>query len=417
VPATDLPPTSDDTPTPLWVRPDRARTIGGDGRLVLGAAASLSRALGVDPVVMRLCFIVLTISGGWGILLYLAVWLWFLLGSPRGDDAPVRPDDPTHDLGVALVTLGLVFQARMWGVGFVDELVWPAIVVSIGLAVAWRRVGDVEATGWLEEESKVVALGPLSMSSRLLRLVIGAVIVLFGTIPLVASDLTLAAWIRTVGGVAIVLTGVVVMFAPMLRSLATELVEERRRRIRADERDVISSHLHDSVLQTLALIQKRSGDPAEVANLARRQERELRDWLHGEQDRATGTLKALVSSTAAEVEDLYLVPVECVTVGDVALDEQLVGVVAAAREAMVNAAKFSEAASIDVYTEVGEEAVEIFVRDRGKGFDPGAVAPDRRGISESIVRRLERVGGTADIRSSPGEGAEVRLRVPREVPS
>lgn len=417
MPPTDHRQTSDNSPTPLWVRPDRARTIGGDGRLVLGAAAALSRALGVDPVVMRLCFIVLAISGGWGILLYLAVWLWFLLGSPRGDEAPVRSADPTHDLGVALVTLGLVFQARMWGVGFVDELVWPAVVVSIGLAVAWRRVGDVEATGWLEEETTIVELGPISMSSRLLRLVIGAVIVLFGTIPLVASDLTLAAWIRTVGGVAIVLTGVIVMFAPMLRSLASELVEERRRRIRSDERDVISSHLHDSVLQTLALIQKRSGDPAEVANLARRQERELRDWLHGEQDRATGTLKALVATTAAEVEDLYLVPVECVTVGDVTIDEQLVAAVAAAREAMVNAAKFSEARSIDVYTEVGDEAVEIFIRDRGKGFDPGTVAADRRGISESIVRRLERVGGTAEIRSSPGDGAEVRLHVPRELPS
>ena len=407
--------TSSQPPRALWVRPHRARTIGGDGRLVLGAAAALSRSLGIDPVVMRLCFVVLAVAGGWGVLLYLAVWLWFLVVDRPDDGMASRPVTPSHDLGAAVVTFGLVLQAGMWGIGFAGALVWPIAVIAVGLGVAWRRVGDVEATGWLEEETRDVRLGPLAMSSRLLRLVVGAAVVLFGTIPLIGSDLSWEAWIRTVGGLAIVLTGVVVMFAPTLRALFTQLVDERRMRIRSDERDVISSHLHDSVLQTLALIQKRAGDPTEVAALARRQERELRDWLHGAGDPAAGTLRVALTAAAAEVEDLYRVPVECVVVGDVALDDRLAAVVAAAREAMVNAAKFSGAPTVDVYGEVLPDAVQIYVRDRGAGFDPAAVAPDRRGISESIVRRMERIGGTAEVRSRPGEGAEVRLGIPVEV--
>ena len=388
--------TAADTSRPTLMRLERARSLGGDGRIVAGVAATVSSTLGVDPLVTRLCFVVLAVAGGWGVLLYAAVWVWFALGPvPAGHpEALDRTDALSRDVGVAVVTLGLVLAARDLEVGFVDALVWPIALVAVGLALAWRRVGDIEAAGWLP------------------RAVLGAAVVLLGSIPLVGSDLTLAAWVRTFGGLAVVLTGVVVIFAPALRTLASQLVEERQRRIRSDERSVISSHLHDSVLQTLALIQKRAADPAEVATLARQQERELRAWLY-EGDRAgAGTFRAAVMGATADVEELYRTPIECIVVGDLALDPRLTALVAAGREAAVNAAKFSGAATIDVYAEVGPTAVELFVRDRGVGFDAGSVASDRRGIADSIIARVERVGGTAEIRTGPGEGTEIRLRLP-----
>jgi len=191
------------------------------------------------------------------------------------------------------------------------------------------------------------------------------------------------------------------------------LVDERRRRIRADERAVISSHLHDSVLQTLALIQKRSDDPASVAALARRQERELRQWLYGRPPEQGGTLRLALEEAAAEVEDQYGVAVENVVVGDEPLDEGLAAVVAATREAMVNAAKFSGDSLVAVFAEVSPDSIEVFVRDRGVGFDLEAVPDDRRGLADSIIGRIQRLGGTAEVRTAPGEGTEVRLQLAR----
>lgn len=367
-----------------------------------GVASRIASQLGIDPLVVRLSFVVLAAAGGWGLLLYVVAWLWFVVGSESdsGSDsdserAVLDPhQDLSRDVGFAVAAFGLVLVARDVGIGFVDALVWPVTLISVGLALAWRRVGDIETTHWLP------------------RTVLGSAVALLGSIPLLGSDLTLSAWVRTVGGLTVVLTGVIVMFAPTLRSLAGELVDERQRRIRSDERAVISSHLHDSVLQTLALIQKRSADPAEVATLARQQERELREWLYQADHSTEGTLRAAVTGSAAEVETLFRTPVECVVVGDLPLDARLSALVAAGREATVNAAKFSGASLIDVYVEVGAAAVEMFVRDRGVGFDAATVAPDRRGIAESIVGRIERVGGSADIRSIPGDGTEVRLRLP-----
>jgi len=361
---------------------------------VAGVASSIATQLGIDPLVVRLSFVVLAAAGGWGLLLYLAAWLWFVVGSVGEKRYLERAPALSRDVGFAVAVFGLVLVARDLDVGFVDALVWPVALISVGLAMAWRRVGDVEAANWLP------------------RTVLGAAVVLLGSIPLLGSDLTLSAWVRTIGGLTVVLTGVIVMFAPTLRSLAGELVDERQRRIRSDERAVISSHLHDSVLQTLALIQKRSADPAEVATLARQQERELREWLYQADQSTEGTLRAAVIGAAAEVENLFRTPVECVVVGDLPLDARLSALVAAGREATVNAAKFSGANLIDVYVEVGPTAVELNVRDRGVGFDAATVPADRRGIAESIVGRIERAGGSADIRSAPGDGTEVRLRLP-----
>jgi signal transduction histidine kinase len=205
-----------------------------------------------------------------------------------------------------------------------------------------------------------------------------------------------------------------VIFAPWIVRLVRSLTHERAQRIRSQERAEVAAHLHDSVLQTLAMVQRRAGDPREVATLARRQERELRAWLADRPRPGQGSrLGAALEAAAAEVEEGHGVPVELVTVGDRDLDEDARGLVAAAKEAMVNAAKFGGGSTVDVYVEVSGDATTVFVRDRGPGFDPSAVAPDRRGLRESIVGRMQRHGGQAVIRSAPGQGTEIELQIER----
>jgi signal transduction histidine kinase len=174
----------------------------------------------------------------------------------------------------------------------------------------------------------------------------------------------------------------------------------------------VAAHLHDSVLQTLALIQKNADDSRAVARLARAQERDLRSWLYGDSAATDTTVAGALRTAAAEVEDSHGVPVEVVTVGDTALVEQVRPLVLAAREAMVNAAKHSGADKVDVYAETTAGQVEVFVRDRGRGFDLDGVPEDRLGMRRSIIDRMQRHGGTAKVRSAPGEGTEVRLSMP-----
>jgi signal transduction histidine kinase len=205
-----------------------------------------------------------------------------------------------------------------------------------------------------------------------------------------------------------------VILAPWIVRLVRSLTEERAARIRSQERAEVAAHLHDSVLQTLAMMQRRAGDPAEVAALARRQERELRAWLSdrpapGQSARLAGALEA----AAADVEEQHGVPVEVVVVGDRDLDAAHEAVVAAAREAMTNAAKFGGGSPVDVYAESSDSCTQVFVRDRGPGFDPDAVPADRRGVRESIVGRMERHGGRARVTSGTGYGTEVELVLER----
>jgi signal transduction histidine kinase len=172
----------------------------------------------------------------------------------------------------------------------------------------------------------------------------------------------------------------------------------------------VAAHLHDSVLQTLAMVQRRAEDPTEVASLARRQERELRAWLA---DRPApgqaARLAAALEDAAAQVEERHGVPVEVVVVGDRELDPAHEALVASTREAMTNAAKFGGGSPVDVYAESDGARTQVFVRDRGPGFDPAAVPGDRRGVRESIVGRMRRHGGRARVTSAPGAGTEVEL--------
>lgn len=215
-----------------------------------------------------------------------------------------------------------------------------------------------------------------------------------------------------VRGVAIAIFGALLLFGPWLLRLMRNLASERAALIREQERAELSAHLHDSVLQTLALIQKRADDGHEVAQLARRQERELRRWLF--EPRATrlvGSMKTVLEEAAAEVEELHGVPIEMVVVGDMPIDDRVRALAQAAREAMTNAAKFAHCGRVDLYAEVDAGAVEVFVRDRGIGFDLAAIPADRHGVRDSIIARVERHGGRAVVHSAPGEGTEVELAI------
>ena len=208
--------------------------------------------------------------------------------------------------------------------------------------------------------------------------------------------------------------GLLLVVGPWLWRTAQERDAERTRRIRSEERAEVAARVHDSVLQTLALVQRESADPKRVEQLARRQERELRAWLFPEGELfKEETLVAAIGNAAAEVEELHGVRVEVASAGNAPLDDDARAVVLAAREAMANAARFSGAEEISVYAEADGDGISVFVRDRGAGFDRAAVPQGRRGLTESIEGRMTRHGGAAKIVSTPGSGTEVELSLPR----
>ncbi|MGH8998597.1 MAG: sensor histidine kinase, partial [Acidimicrobiia bacterium] len=249
---------------------------------------------------------------------------------------------------------------------------------------------------------------------RPLRVALGLSFVLAGGFATLAVLSDLRTLGRSVAGAAVVLVGVALMVGPALAGLLRNLSGERRQRIRSEERAEVATHLHDGVLQTLALIQKRATDDKEVRSLARRQERELRAWLYGSPLAAEpATVAALLRAELADLEDRSGVRTESVLVGDAPLEAGGRALVAAGAEAVRNAAVHAGVDVVDVYMEVEPEGISLFVRDRGRGFDPAGVPVDRRGLADSVRSRLARVGGSAGVRSRPGEGAEVELRVPR----
>ena len=319
-------------------------------------------------------------------------------------------------LAAALV-LGLLRHTGVW-VG--DWLVWPLLLGGFGMALVWRPA--VAASGahpldrrlswreYLRGRGGRLDLARLALSVP--RVALGVLLVVFASAALLHAARVLHNLGDAIGVVAIVATALGMLVAPWFVRLARNLATERAARIREQERAEVAAHLHDSVLQTLALIQKRAGDPREVAGLARRQERELRRWLFERPGASAGeSVRIALERAAAEVEELHGVPIEVVIVGDRPLEARLEALVPAAREAMTNAAKFAGSDRVDLYAEVGDERVEVFVRDRGTGFDLDSIPDDRRGVRDSIVGRVERHGGRASIRSAPGEGTEVELVV------
>jgi signal transduction histidine kinase len=403
---------SETQPAPL--RRDRSNGVLG------GVCAGLGRRLGIDPLILRVGFCVVAVAGGTGVVLYAVCWA--LMPADEGGGRPLiartvgRRESWMVASGLALLMLAVLLLFRAWGLWVGDAIVWPLILATGGCALIWRqsqsaavveapereraRPGGGAARPWRIRLARpslgIVALGA--------ALVVGAALVflwLNGALEL-DRDVTLA--------VLVVVTALTLILAPWWLRLARGLTEERAERIRTQERAELAAHLHDSVLQTLALMQKRAQEPREVAALARRQERELRAWLNAVPRREAGaSLAAALEAAVAEIEDAHGVPVDVVAVGDRPLDERAEALVAAAREAVLNAVKFAPGAAISVYAEVSGDRAEVFVRDRGPGFDLTTVPPDRRGLRESVLGRMERHGGRAEIHTRPGEGTEIEL--------
>ena len=392
-----------------------------DGRIVAGVAAGVGDSIAVDANVVRCGLLVLALAGGVGVLLYGAGWL--LLPAVDGGARPLRRTDASSTIAFAAIVLGIVFLVRAIGPWPGDVIVWPLGAAMVGLAVLSTRPRDgaPDPPDWPfldrlpADAADAVAVLFGTRRGALARVVAGVACIAAG---LAAFFVSADSWRALQGGVigaAVVLVGFALIIGPGVWALVNQLIGERRERIRSDERAEVAAHLHDSVLQTLALVQRRADNPREVVRLARMQERELRSWLLGrgeESDLTDGSLGAALDALAAEIETEHGVPVEVVRVRDCPA-AGMQPLLLAAREAIVNAVRHSGAPTVSVYLEVEPQRVSIFVRDRGKGFDPGAVADERRGISGSIVDRLARAGGSGDVRTTRGEGTEVEMSLPR----
>jgi signal transduction histidine kinase/phage shock protein PspC (stress-responsive transcriptional regulator) len=378
--------------------------------VVAGVCAGMAKQVGIDPAVIRIMFVALVFAGGLGLVLYAVLSLLVPVEGETGRSLRIPQLSSRAGLevalGVGLLLLSVLLTLRALGVWWSDVVTWPVVLIAGGGALLWHEAGGRTAGGEAQEDDEEPVAAASRTSLGVALVVAAGVAFLWATGSLSAArDVLLSVLV-----VAVVLGAI---FGPWILRLARSLTEERAQRIRSQERAEISAHLHDSVLQTLALVQQRSDDPAAVKALARRQERELRAWL-GRRAAPGGasTLGAALEQVAGEVERDHGARVEVVSVGEVPLDEDAQALVAAAREAMVNAAKFGDGSVVDVFAEAGADGVEVFVRDRGPGFEMTDVAPDRRGVRESIVGRMERHGGRALITSRPGEGTEVELTLP-----
>ncbi|HEX4777363.1 MAG TPA: PspC domain-containing protein [Acidimicrobiia bacterium] len=400
-------------------------------RRVAGVAAAVGNACGVDPNLLRVAFVVLSAVAGVGVALYVLGWI--VLPSESGERArsgyavaqrarPERAWDAAQALAVGAIVLGALLLLRQLRLGFVDSIVWPAAVAGVGVALLWRQRREstrrsahepVDSDGrgaWSAAIDPLV--GSTNRPAAVARVVVGAVLVLASAAAFLAANHS--APVRQVYlTIAVMLAGLGLVFGPWLYRLATDLSEERSERIRSQERAELAAHLHDSVLHTLALLRRSANDPREVVRLARRQERELRTWIAGRRIDPSSSLATAIDEVANDVEADHGVPIDVVKVGDCELDERLVALTRAAREAMVNASKHSRAASIAVYVEVDAAEASVFVRDRGVGFSLDDVAADRHGVAQSITGRMERYHGCAVVRTAPGAGTEVRLTMPR----
>ncbi len=388
---------------PLRRRPEEA--------LIGGVCAGLARRLQVRPTPVRVLAAMSAGVGGIGLALYALAWA--LIPVDPGSEGARRPPGARRQAAlIVLIVVGLTWAMRSLGLGLEQEIAWPAILGACGLALVWRPTVRGPRPDGGRRPSTVRAHLRSAARPDAPGVVLGAILVAFATASLLRHFEVLRTLGKAIGAVTIVMAIVAMLIVPWFVRLARGLSSERAARIREQERAEVAAHLHDSVLQTLALIQKRADDPREVAGLARRQERELRSWLlQRPSDPGSDTVASALESAAAEIEELHGVPIEVVTVGDRPLDARLGALVLAAREAMTNAAKFAGSERVDLFAEVQQERVEVFVRDRGIGFDATAVPGDRRGLRDSIIGRMERHRGLATVRSRPGEGTEVELQM------
>ena len=388
-----------------------------EDRLVGGVAAGLAARLGRDVTTVRIIIVVAAVlSGGFFAAAYVVAWMLIPMEGSKGNIAGKALTD-RRGLALAAGYGSLVIILRIlvsvFSVGWLSSFFWPLAIAGAGLILIWRNADKDEQA---MVQNLVQPVAGLTVKSRragfIIRLTVAVILLVSGITALQSAHENIAL-LKPLAGVALLISAIVVLLGPWWLRIARDLVVERQARVRAEERADIASRVHDSVLQTLALIQRRADQPQQVVALARAQERELRSWLFdgrppGSIDKAT-TLAGGIRLIQQEMEAQHGVAVEAVTVGDCALDDDLAAMLAAAREATVNAVKWSGAPVVSLFAEVEPSEVSVFVRDRGKGFDPAAVPADRKGLAESVRARMARRGGTANIRSTPGEGTEVSL--------
>lgn len=389
-------------------RPRRPLVRSAQHRVLFGVCGGIGDALGVDPVLVRLAFAVAAAAGGIGVAVYLAAAL-LLPGPPA--DAPRRPyrDRAQEAIGIGLLLFVGAAVLSSTGILIPLDVLGPGVLLLGGLALIWRQASP-------DGTPTVPELAGQPDAREVARTLLGLMLVGGGALLFLRLGADATAFVSAAIAASIAAAGIGLLVGPRLRRARVEAEAERGERIRTEERARVAARLHDSVLQTLALIQ-RTPDARQAQLLARRQERELRAWLYGGEDAdAPETFAAALRHAAEAVEADYGVGVRLVQPRDAPLDEDLAALVAAAREAITNAAKHAGVQEISVLARVTDEEASIFVRDRGSGFERAAVAPDRRGLRESVEARMSRHGGRATIESAPGEGTEIELTLPRHTP-
>jgi signal transduction histidine kinase/phage shock protein PspC (stress-responsive transcriptional regulator) len=411
--------TGTQSPAEPVVRPVQLSRHRSD-RVIAGISSGIAEHLGVPVLWVRLIFVALAGLGGAGLIGYALLWA-FLPATETPARGPGNPRERQQAVGLVVLGVGLAIAGAALGTAWGGWVTGPLGVALVGAGVVWREADTGQRTRW-RSGAGVVFGGRMA----LLRVLAGIALVTSGIAVFLLNQGNLGQARLALLAAAATLVGVAVLTVPWWLRLMRALGEERRARIRTEERAEIAAHLHDSVLQTLALIQQQSDSAREVRRLARGQERELRAWLYGAQGygrvtqaRANGAgaaepaFAATLHAAAGEVEDTYAVSMQVVVVGDCVLEEPLLSLVQSSREAMVNAAKHAGVSEVSVYAEVEPGQVHVFVRDRGAGFDPATVAADRHGLADSIHGRMERHGGTVSVRTAPGEGTEVQLAIAR----
>ena len=377
------------------------RVPRGSDRVVAGVASGWADRWRVEPTVVRAAVGLLTLAGGLGAVLYglAAVTSTEPVGGPGTPPRLAASDRWRRELSIGCATGAVLVACRAIGLWPGDGIMLPAAAIAVGISVVWSMgAGTPTIAG---------------RTMRALQVVGGSLLLVAGVVSLASRTGGLGNLGASASAIAVVVGGLAIFGAPALGRLLRRLDDERAARIREDERAIVAAHLHDSVLQSLVLMQ-RTGDPRRMTTIARRQERELRSWLYGTtRDGEPTSLHAAIDALAVDIEADHDVRVEAVVVGDQPLDDASRALVAAVREAVVNAARHADVDRVDVFVEADDAELTGFVRDTGRGFVPATVGEDRRGISESIVGRIQRAGGTAVLTSSPGNGTEVELRVPR----
>lgn len=419
---------------PAWQPHARQPLVRRSDRVIAGVCAGLAAHLGWPVRNVRVGMVIAALAGGAGILFY--AWLWIMV--PTADEAARRetrrPSSPVAPaaaapagsaaggsqpapwfrsggmrygkeilLGIGLLLVAGIMIAQLLGADVPLGTLIPAAAVLGGASIAWMQLDETRRAGLVDKTKADQAGGWARLAAGLALVVAGVLVMVSG------SGSWEQTWLALLASVA-VLGGVVLVLLPWALKFWRELESERAGRVREMERAEIAAHLHDSVLQTLALIQRRAGNEHDVVRLARAQERELRGWLFQDPGRDAGQLSDRIKAVAAEVEDLLGNPVEVVAVGDTAMTEAHEAVLQAAREAMLNASRHG-GGPVSVYVEAGGTRVDVFVKDRGPGFELDHVPADRLGVRESIIGRMQRHGGSATILSGP-DGSEVQLRLP-----